>query len=160
MKCASLDPLISKELEILGKKTSDCIKETKEFLELNEEITLMDHLSLLVLQIDQILLYIENKGNLYLEYQIFQEDFENLSRKQEKLRLNEKTKYKAEEMEEEVDQFEKDYLKSKEIFEKIQKQIPKEVKKFQNEKEKEISSSLIQFLELQKKILKKIKELK
>lgn len=157
LNSASLDNLMTKEFEALGKITSVYIQETKKVVG-KDEMTLMDHLSLVTLELDQLLLFIENKGLRYLEYQICQDDFENLSRKQEKLRLYEKKK-KAEEMEDQVNQFESDYHKSREIFEKVQKSLPKEVKKFQSEKEKQICKSLIEFIEFQKKLLWKVEGL-
>eukprot|EP01080_Neovahlkampfia_damariscottae_P005637 gene5637-9453_t len=108
-----LDQNLKEDCDDLASKIKENCNITDKIYFENQNIPLMDEISYVSLQMEQIVHFMEEKDNKHIELDLYRTDYDTLSRKQEKLRLSPKTKPKAELMDQEVNKAEKLYKQTK-----------------------------------------------
>ena len=154
-----LDQNLKEDCDNLTSKIKQqCTNTDKIYFE-NQNIPLMDEISYVSLQMDQIVNFIEEKDNKHIELDLYRTDYDTISRKQEKLRLSSKTISKAELMDEEVDISEKFYKKAKKEVNDMESNFQNEIDRFQMDKSIFIMRGLKNFIDFRLSVIRSTKKI-
>jgi hypothetical protein len=158
-KIGNLDNNMKEDIDIVVNKIQQQFLETKKVYFQDDKIPLTEEMLLVTLQIDQTLNFIEELNNKSIEHDIYRTDYDTISRKQEKLRLNTKTLEKADSMEKEVNLAEKLAKESKKIVNEMENNFQNELDQFHTNKSISVIRGLKHFIEFQCQMLRVTKNI-